>query len=590
MPRNDVLRLVTHEARAVNGRTRWGIIPAVSADHGLVSESGPSRLAVAVLAVGGAAIRVAGIVNTLPTAVGNMPLPDDAFYYLVLARNLALGRGWVVSGSGEPTTGFQPLWATLLGGLEAATGGLNPGLQIQAAQALGAAVGMATALVIYRLARRLAPGSMAALVATGSFLLSPQVVKHNLNGMETSLTLLGMAVLLWTYTQVDPGRATGRGLVGVGVLSGIAALARVDLAVLAAAGIGWWCLRPGSETASERGRRLLAIGAGLGLALMPWSIAAADIGAGPIPESGGAVRTLTLLLRGLPPLGTAQSLLAAPSDVAGMYLTFGIEFTSAWVRQVPALLPLTLPVFAFLDRTTAEAVSAAMGGIALLGLVMLAARSSVRGLRIAVGLWMVYALGLTLAYSTVILGPWFFQRYVAPLAVGFHIVVLSALIGWLPERRPRRLATAAISAGIGLSFAALIWGGSYRWILEGPAAVPDDGFFRAAVAIEEQLPPGSRIGVFSAGLLSYTLDQPVIALDGKVSAGARKALTDGSMLTYLCAARVEYLADWERMIDRLVRRRSVGWDDNYLTTVLLIEVEDGNDILVQRLEPAACEG
>ena len=40
-------------------------------------------------------------------------LPDDAFYYFVIARNMALGRGISFDGM-IPTNGFHPLWGLLI--------------------------------------------------------------------------------------------------------------------------------------------------------------------------------------------------------------------------------------------------------------------------------------------------------------------------------------------------------------------------------------------------------------------------------------------------------------------------------------------
>ena len=80
---------------------------------------------VIVLLVLGAGLRALAIGHTTPTAVGNMPLPDDAFYYFVLARNAASGQWPVISGDGVPTTGFQPLWGATLAALDSLAGGLE---------------------------------------------------------------------------------------------------------------------------------------------------------------------------------------------------------------------------------------------------------------------------------------------------------------------------------------------------------------------------------------------------------------------------------------------------------------------------------
>lgn len=62
---------------------------------------------------------VATVRNLLdPAVIGRVP--DDAFFYLVIARNLAAGRGFTFDGR-EVTTGFHPLWLALVRVLPSST-------------------------------------------------------------------------------------------------------------------------------------------------------------------------------------------------------------------------------------------------------------------------------------------------------------------------------------------------------------------------------------------------------------------------------------------------------------------------------------
>ena len=551
--------------------------------------------ALAVLLLLGAALRGLAIDNSSQTAVGNMPLPDDAFYYFVLARNVAAGEGLVISGEGTPTTGFQPLWGMILSAIDSLTGGMDDGDRILSAQVLGSLFGLATALLIFLSARRLSPNPLSALLACGAFLLSPQVVKHNLNGMETSLALLALISLLTVFLIYDPRRSAPGTALLVGLLCGLCILARVDLAIVVAAGFGAWVLAALAPAKSEAERdrktiwaRIGLAGAGVSVALLPWVWIARNAGAGLLPESGAAVRNLTLLLHDLPLMGFAESLRQAREIFLPQYFEYAVEFTSAWVRQVPILLPATIPVFALLELKAAEAVSAVLAVLVTLGLLVFAARSRHRMLRLAVGLWLVYALAMTLAYSGIVLGPWFFQRYGAPIAVWLHLLLLVALGLRLGAARGAPAGAALAAVGIALGFVALVWQGSYRWIAQGERAVPDDGFYRAAQAIDRELPADARVGAFSAGLITYYVRQPVVALDGKVNGGARRAMVDGAMFRYICEVGVDYIADWEKMVDRLLVHRSGAWSEDNLRLLQVIDVEDGNDILIFEVNDQAC--
>jgi len=544
-----------------------------------------TRASVAALFALGAGLRLLAIANSSLTAVGNMPLPDDAFYYFALARNLAAGGSLAISGNDVPTTGFQPLWAAVLAAVERLAGGFSGSERIVAAQLLGASFGLIAGWMIYRLGSRLSASRVPAVVAVGAYLLSPQIVKHNLNGMETSLAIVALLVLLGLFASVNPVRLTPAKALGLGAVTGLGLLARFDLGILAAIGASAWVgstLRAGKPR--ELARWAAPFGIGVVLALAPWLWVSRP--AGLVPESGQAVRNLTLLLNALPLRGPAEWLAEDPYGFASRHTGFAVEFTSAWVRQMPVLLPATLPVFAAFDLAAAERISAGLGGFVAGALGWLAWRApAIR--RVAV-LILTYAVGMTVAYAVFVLGPWFFQRYAAPVAVAVHLLLLCTMWDSLRDPRLRAVAAALAGVGIALGFSALVGWGSYRWIAVGPGAVPDDGFYRAARWVDSEWPEDSRIGAFSAGLLTYYARPPVVALDGKINGEARRAMADGRMFEFLCRARVDGIADWEKMIDRLLVQRSTAWREANLTRLTSIDVDDGNDILILRVERDHC--
>ena len=546
---------------------------------------------VIVLLVLGAGLRALAIGHTTPTAVGNMPLPDDAFYYFVLARNAASGQWPVISGDGVPTTGFQPLWGATLAALDSLAGGLEALGRISIAQALGGLIGLAAGWVIYRLGRKLTPEPAPAILACAAYLLSPQIIKHNLNGLETSLAILGLLVLALVFLSFDPSAGTPARAVLVGAASGACLLARVDLIFFLAAGFAAWTIRLLRRPPDVSGRRSFErLGVFLlGTLIVPaaWVWAMASSGAGPLPESGQAIRNLTLLLDDLPLLGIAASLREAPQIFLSVYGEYAVEFTSAWVRQVPVLLPLTIPLFAALELPAAELASVALA-IGASVVVVMAARREKLHLALALGLWGVYLLAMTVAYTAVVLGPWFFQRYAAPIGVFFNLLLLVAMWRLLRGTRLAPALLPLVVCGMALGFLALVWQGSYRWIVAGEQAVPDDGFNRAAEYIDRQLPAQARIGAFSAGLIAYRVRQPVVALDGKVNREARQAMEEGRMFAFVCRSGVEYIADWEKMIRHLLVQRSEGWLDGNLLPIAVIEVDGGNDILVQQVDRSRC--
>jgi hypothetical protein len=543
------------------------------------------RLALVALLVLAAAMRWLGIANTDPTAVVNMPLPDDAFYYLTLARNAAAGHGLTISADGTPTSGFQPLWGLVLIATQALAD-LGPSFpMVTAAQMLGATLGLAAGLIVLDLVSRLSASPTLGLVAAAGFLLSPQVLKHQLNGMETSLALMAGLVLLWLNLTPEQWVSSRRYCLLAGALSGLALLSRVDLLILLGAG---WLVLFALQPAILRRVAWPHYLAGLALPLSAWTLLAVSLGVSPIPESGEAVRNLTLMVRHLP-LRDLLGSLQRPDLFLPFYGANLLEFSSAWVRQTPLMLPLTLPLFAAAGVERGVVFSAILA-ILLFGLAAGVAYHQ-RGTQLgrACAIWLVFTLGATLAYAFAVLGPWFYQRYTAGIAAIANLILLAALASVLFPTRWGRASTVAAALAMLAGFGALIGAGSYRWIVAGPSVVGDDGFYRAAQYIDQELPPDTRVGVFSAGLISYYAHQPIMPLDGKVHQGARQALAEGRMLRFLCQADVKYVLDWEQMIRSLVERRSEAWQPGDVQQVTLIEAAGYNDLQLVHIAPAACQ-
>jgi hypothetical protein len=552
----------------------------------------PMRWAWLGLFSAGVLLRAIGIANTSLTSVINMPLPDDAFYYFTLARNLAAGRGPVISGDGVITTGFQPLWGFMLAAANALLGGLGSAGLIHLAQIIGALIGLAVAALLAIYARRLGAGHGAQLLIVGSYLLSPQVIKHNLNGLETSLAFGGLLVLGVLFLRTEAWTVSRRMAFLAGLASGGAVLARVDLVVFVGAA-GLLSLVKSMTGASHTRRRAALVGwatygAGFLVPLIPWLAFSLRVGNGFIPESGQAVRQLTLLVRHLPFLDPIPSLFQAPDVFIPYYLQNAAEFSSAWIRQTPALLPLTIPLFAAAGIELATTLSALLAAPVVAIWAFLLPRTSETPIRSAVAQWSLFTLLITVAYAVFIQGPWFYQRYAAPLAIMANALLITTIGRAIQTRAFRGLVGSAGAAGIALGFAVLVWKGSYTWLVRGRQAVPPDGFYQAAQILADRYPPSTRVGVFSAGLIGYFAPQPVLALDGKVNSRAADALAEGRMLSFLCESNVQVLADWPKMVRSLAERRSDAWQPNALEEVARVVSPGYNDIVIYQLNHEAC--
>lgn len=541
----------------------------------------------------GALLWALGIYHTDRTAILNQPLPDDAYYYFSLARNAAQGRGWVVAAAQVPTTGFQPLWALMLTGLWSASKSLSSDLLISAAQAIALIVGMATALLVFLLLRRLTSRTSIACLGMGAFLFSPQIIRHHLNGMETFLAFLAVASISLVFV-LSLGRDLKRWHYAAGgLLGGISILARADMAVWVAAAVAVFVF----NRIRNRGcvsLRVSAVNAGMFTAgvllpLIPWWVYSVGIGQGLVPESGDAVRVLSLLHKHLPLESPFQAIARAPGFYAAYYLRNVTAFTGAWGRQVPLLLPAAVPIYGFLGTRAADSIMTLISLSLAVASLYAARRRESTTLFYLLLFWWTACLALTFAYAILIQGQWFYHRYAASLGFTANLTLLLALVhGFRWIRRHEFRFTAAISMVLAVGFAVLVVEGSYRWLLEGPSAVPDDGFYRASQYISTELPESTRIGAFQGGLIGFYTGQSVVPLDGKVNVQAREALVEKTMFQYLCAEDIGYLVDQQDQIDNLLVRRTEDWEPANMEKIQALQAEGYSGPVIYKINRGRC--
>jgi hypothetical protein len=153
--------------------------------------------------------------------------PDDAFYYLEIARRIGSGHGFTFDGV-HATNGFHPLWQLLLAGVGLLLPGQTAFLKASLLLCLLCLLA-ATLLIVHLVWRWLGPGAalLGGIVVAHGRAAMPSYV----DGMEGTLALLALAgvatAMVWWARRPAPGRA-----VAVGVLAGVAVLARLDLAVV----------------------------------------------------------------------------------------------------------------------------------------------------------------------------------------------------------------------------------------------------------------------------------------------------------------------------------------------------------------------
>lgn len=226
-----------------------------------------------------AVFALAGVVATFLAAVAGSEtlllvlVKDDGFYYLQLARNIALGNGATFDGI-APTNGFHPLWTILLAPVfwfEFA----SPYTPVRIAIALALAIHIAAGWAVRRAAARwtdTATGNLAGLF----YVANPLALYVVVSGMESPLLGLLVALLVAESIAVQRGEtslAKRSTMARVGVLSGLCILTRTDAVLLVALVLAAAVLLPaGSAAPSPAVRWRGAFRAGIVtlVLLSPW--------------------------------------------------------------------------------------------------------------------------------------------------------------------------------------------------------------------------------------------------------------------------------------------------------------------------------
>lgn len=494
-----------------------------------------------------AALVLRGIVLTLPIdQLLQRFLVDDAFYYLALVENALDGKG-IVFNTGVPTNGFHPLWALVLTPLVAVLEPLGRNAPVRGTLALLTVINLATAVLMYRIGRRLEHPA-AGLLAAAVWLLSPFLFRLNLLGLEAPLQVLLVALLVDRWIQApEMARLAPRRAAGVGVLLGLVFLARMD-GVFVVAAFGLVVLARPLQALRETGlgpkvqgtvAGLAAAAAGTLAVVVPWlawSLIRVDR---LLPVSGAALRALrtdALAVHELVPRAL-QFLAQGLIDVVFAPPIVAVGLLVALVVYVVPVLAGLVPAEGGLGAVRASTVGTLVGlGGRRRPLVELL--DEVGFLVLAAALQMGYV-----AFRLHAVRPWY-------LVLPAFVVVLVGSI--LLVRLARRFSVGPRACTAALGALGILLASGIPFVLV-PGQGPQEELKQAAVAdVDEQIPEDARLGSFNTGVYQYyTPDRDVVNLDGVMNPQAFEARQEDRLEAYIQDQGIDYVLDPNRSADLL---------------------------------------
>lgn len=464
-------------------------------------------------------------------------MPDDAFYYFTIARNIAGGRGSTGDGT-TLTNGYHPLWMALLSAIYAVSG-RRVNLPIHVALTVAGVADVFTCLLIFTTVSRLSKSVAAGVCAAALYFLNPYAALTPENGLETSLSLLFFAASVWWYVRLRDGDEPYRSSVILGCLAGLTLLARSDYIFFVLA-LNVDALRLYLKT-RRRLRNIALQNIATFAVLLPWlgwSLARF----GTIMQVSGEAYPYYLHRIWMAHGGTYLSpgFLKVEAD-----LVVGIGDHLARFSGLGRLLPLF-----------------SLGAVVLFVTAVDEARRREYA-RSVVGLWFVAAGALLPPLINGLLRwmilPWYFasSMFLLPFAVGMLI----------PHIRKEQLR---------ITFVILV--GLIGWYSFQYVQLRHTGWFETqAAAVRQGLPDVIRmcshervLGISDSGYYSYYAPCAVVNLDGVVNNEAYLALKQNRFVDYLRSRQIRYVAlnptVYQVVSDKRALRKDGRWYEVLTTT------------------------
>jgi hypothetical protein len=500
-----------------------------------------------------AALVLALVVASLPmrTLVG--VVPDDAFYYLVVGRNIATTGVSTFDGQ-NLASGYHPGWMMLV---TMAARCVSDGNQlVRVVVVMGFAFHALAGWLLYRCLQRFVSGRTAALAA-GFWMFGYLPLVLASFALETSLYcvafLLSYSVYLgriepWLWPAGENGRSRipTKNLVLFGVALGLCLWARTEAIVLLACAVGWlgvaalfvWPRAAASaaeRTLSKRRRwtdcinlsfssmieacRRAALTSAAALALiLPWLLYSLHT-FGTIRQSSGVMKTLWMQGE-MSGLGLGERLFLYATRYA-TWLAYSMPWT--WGGGVASIVAIALAwicllvaVGVYIKRSPPQV------------------RQAIGRVFPAVAYPLVHAVLAGLIYSTCFADVQCWYLSLPYLEIYLVLVVLGSAICLtaIDTARAKRWAFKALVAAsvltvVGLVRYAQTWQyGFWAWQRD---------VYTAIEPVDRALPLGARVGCFNAGIPGYFSRRQIINLDG---------LVNNAVVPYWQAKRFEqYLSD-----------------------------------------------
>lgn len=452
----------------------------------------------------------------------NYWLFEDFGYSLKIAKNIALGFGETFDGV-ISTNGYQPLYVWLMVPVFWVFPN-NVIAPVYVAETLLSICNSVTVVFLYMIVTRITGRPWSGIVAALVWALNLAVARNGSLGLETGLATMMVVATVAYVVRVDMRERAGRQVLTLGVLLGVAFLARVDAIFLVAASSLYFLVLHRAPFAA-RARFVvisLAVFAGLAAPYCVWNLV--HYGS-PLPTSGLVTTHHTSLFSfwrdNMTWAGLRNAVQFGPyivgRMVAGLTTVAGfVIFSDAWSRLVALVTIVALAAAVVISFVTYRARSGEILFITLLGAFY------------------------CFAYTIYSFQP--YERYFLPVVFIWITTAAIATTALIDSIRPYPKLRNAITVLAVVAPLVCFGAASKAKLLSEETR--NYGWYDGVQMLNRIASRGDVVAAMQTGNTGYFYSKGrAINLDGVVNMSAYQAYKDKTMDKYLAANNVSYLAD-----------------------------------------------
>ncbi len=449
--------------------------------------------------------------------INGYAIPDDAYLSLDIARNFASGK-WFFYGI-SATSGFQPLYVFIMAPvfLIFKNDLITP---VYISIIILNLFGYGSIYYMYKIIRRVFNDEYSPFLSVFLFILLPVSIINTGNGLETSIAFFFFVLVFYHVYKYGNSVPSLRSLLALGILTGIAMLARIDNIMLIP-GVFLWLLKNGKGM--KFFRQLLSYAAGSAVIFLPYLFLQYSFTGDFFPVSGKAVHFIGKDMVEYS-LGNVHLFELIKLSLQNIYTNYSVVIIFALVGTlVYRIKSISCPWFSQSLKEHAPLV--------------------------------LTSLLLFSAYTFYLNAHWFYSRYFFPLSL-FFVVITAFIINLLLQSFQKPAAKKSVFIVLVVLFILpnVTRSGFKDFFL---AHYNKEGYDKIGEWVNKEFPAGTVIGCVQTGAIGYfSDDKTVINLDGVVNKEAYDAIQKKDLINYIKSKNIQYFIDWDINYDFVARNSS----------------------------------